>query len=341
MVVLTGIKKQMLNVRTVRLEVCGIGGNNEIFPNLETLILGINYYENLSMFKVNIPTLKNLSFCGEYKDRRWNHLQMLGNECIEMIELNPQLEGLHLDIHRNSPKLMQSVIGLRSLRRFSLIARDNQELKGEVFHFENLMEFRTNVDLNLFTFGELGRLSIAGPQYCRSLDHIGDYLNRNKHLKSVHFEGLWDEKHESKMVLDELLRIEYIVSDVEKLHICYHSVRHFPFDAVLQFIKRSQSLTELSIRMTEYSSITYCLRFLSKDKIEVNASTSQTHKTWEFTIERLTNLPSMKCILYERKKNAITHKCRCDFKCNCSPLFMLTATNIEHVANRNINSKIS
>lgn len=178
--------------------------------------MGTNSYRNLSAINVNIPSLKDLTFRGELKDECGRRVIIDADEFVKMIELNPQIEGLHLDVQCYSSKLMWSIIqSLLKLQRFSISVRvdNSRESSDEVFHFENLLEYNPNVYLSSFSFGKLERTCLLQRSYCLNFGTIMNFFSKNEHLKTVKFEKL---VHVEK--LNELLGADLFLSKVEELY---------------------------------------------------------------------------------------------------------------------------
>lgn len=112
-------QKQFTYLKTLHIEQCEIKGGkqkwhfNKLFPNLQTLKLGWNFYNKLPAIIAHFPALKSLWFF----DRERNVKPELNRIFEEMLKLNPQLEkpviclryDYNSDFHTYIEKLYPSV----------------------------------------------------------------------------------------------------------------------------------------------------------------------------------------------------------------------------------------
>lgn len=103
-IVLEDIQKSFKNVKIVHTRQCTFGDVlpfNKVFPNLNTLKLGSNFYKNTSAIRVHFPSVENLWFFDEIFLR---YKQFKEEDIEEMLKLNSQLKNslLYLIVNYNS-----------------------------------------------------------------------------------------------------------------------------------------------------------------------------------------------------------------------------------------------
>lgn len=87
-------QKQLTSVKILKIENCHFGKEftfQKVFPNLETLELGFNEYNNISFVVTNLHTVKHLTCIFRKRQFRSEDIQ-------ELFKLNPQLENPKINL---------------------------------------------------------------------------------------------------------------------------------------------------------------------------------------------------------------------------------------------------
>ncbi|XP_055299918.1 uncharacterized protein LOC129567274 isoform X2 [Sitodiplosis mosellana] len=259
--VFENIEKPLTNVKSIVVRSCIIRSKlfKKCFPNLESLCLEFNEYENWSVLE-HLPNLKQLSL------RTYHKKSLQKDTFMELIKLNPQLEELKLFLDENCAlSYIQGVTEyLPAIKTFSIsnMCKDLSPLvvyNHEPFHFNNVVDFRLELrgtfNFNLFTFSKLQRISLSCDV---NFDDINAYqpllnlIHRNNKLTSIELYGHMIGK------LDALFESEYILSNIEELSILHYKFiypkiirydpRHTLMCSVLRFLERCQSIKKLVIK---------------------------------------------------------------------------------------------
>lgn len=101
-IILEDIHKTFVNVKIVHTEQCAFGDVlpfNRVFPNLQTLKLGFNIYNNRSAIRVQFNSLESLWFF-DYIYLRYRTFEE--EDIVEMFKLNSQLQNAVIYLHFHS-----------------------------------------------------------------------------------------------------------------------------------------------------------------------------------------------------------------------------------------------
>lgn len=254
------IKKSFPNVRVIKIANCTLEVESlpKIFPNIESLELIGNVYKSHAVINEHFSKLKELIIL--FGD---------GDELLEMLKLNPQIERLSFPINKDYGHKQIEYIREQQPELKYLFIRwypsDSVLFKNiKPFHFNNVIDFQLKSQklsvISAFTFSKLQRLSI---NFHINLDDnntyqpILDFIHKNTHLTSI-------EIHNSVCGnLDRLFDLEYILSNIEELSILHYKL---PKDmeyklmcSILGFLQRSKTLKKLLIKVySRFLSYIFC-----------------------------------------------------------------------------------
>lgn len=249
------IQTPFSNVKSLHIVDCRFGHElpfNRIFPNLQTLRLGLNRYSNPSAIRMNFLALVNLAIDDSY-------YKIQENDFEELLKLNPQLEKLEIYTEYGySPKFISYLkeycpnirhLGLGS--SYSFLFRNmpditSIEIDGEYepTHFDNIVKLTLHniVELrNPFTFSKLQHLTVK-MCYDKSISNaeFSNLMNENPQLKSLELQLY------NFVEISDFFRNEHILSKIEKLYIGVLKV-DIPSDSLLYFLAQNRSLKKFSL----------------------------------------------------------------------------------------------
>lgn len=276
------IEKSFQNVTFIKLIQCYLGPRllSKVFPNLESLHLMHNMYKKFSVINEHWPKLKELRIRNTYCYATIHagikfHVQTVpfqGDEVIEMIKLNPQLEKLEMFILKafGVARLIHCIREYLPLLKClhiiyhpSTFPHDLQPLhfnSVEDFHLvQHYIETQRISDINFFKFSSnLKRFSLSfhinfDENHTNSYDPILNFIQKNTDLTSIILYG----------IINGNLNIlfESISPNIEQLEVLrYHNkIRRFKLNQriyifmsdVLSFLKCRPSLKKLLIKYHE------------------------------------------------------------------------------------------
>lgn len=262
------IETPFLIVTDLTINYCILGPKlfGKLFPNVQSLTLGGNWYKSLLVTQEHLPNLKTLKILPYKRASRDNIGYSFGGG-MQMIKLNPQIETLSLIIEEKfCTKCLQifsksNLPELKSLEITSVIGFNycnfdipfNSSDFGP-FHFNNVVDFHLQLEghanINSFTISELRHVSLSAQI---NFDHaqlpLLDFISRHTNLASIELYGLVSGN------LDRLFNSEYILSNIVELRILHYQ---FPEEislyriirSILRLLERCQSLEKLVIKGT-------------------------------------------------------------------------------------------
>lgn len=263
------IKKSFPNVRVIKIANCTLEVESltKIFPNIESLELSGNEYKSHAVINEHFPKLKELII--RLSNR---HYLPDGDELLEMLKLNPQIERLSFPINKDYGHKQIEYIREQEPELKYLFIRwypsDSVLFKNiKPFHFNNVIDFQLKSQklsvISAFTFSKLQRLSInfrinlnknLNTYQPINLDDnntyqpILDFIHKNTHLTSIEIINSVCGN------LDRLFDLENILSNIEELSILHYELPDKDMEyklmcSVLGFLQRSKTLKKLLIKV--------------------------------------------------------------------------------------------
>lgn len=298
------IQKPFINLKSLYMGACCFGRDllpfNSIFPNLQSLRLGHNQYENTSAFIIHYFSLTEFALY----DLRESFNQ---NDIEKLLKLNPQLEKLDIRpadrfsnvqfierLKKCCPKIKQLELGCPRTIIYDLELTQLDQIEK--------LTIKDVYELNIpLTFSKLKYLEIgSNEEYVTSRD-ISVFIGKNPHLTSLKFEL-------SNIVdLTHFFRIESLLMNIEELNIGVLK-QDIPSDDLINFLTRNRSLKRFSLT-ARFKNI----RQFYNAIISMNTEFKIRNKAIEFILTRVIDHSSIKYVLrvltmgslpfYERKED--------------------------------------
>lgn len=285
----TGV--QFLNIQSVSTNGCYFADNfsfNANFPNLESLKLQ-SARCTFNIQDWHFPTVKNLHFdCDRHVS---GMLHGSSVDLIEMFKRQPQLEKLELNIvyygfPPNLAKCFNKFLPkLQTLTLDWLVFGVCIPQNFESVHLEHVTDF--SIRFNYlpqtipFTFNRLEcfEIHLNVPISKTASAKIIEFISNNKHLKTIHLEGILID-------FQQLFQLEHVLSNVEEMSIC--DLKNVSSDIIERFLTQCQSLR--LFRICGIDNITDTLESKISEKIMHRSIMSQ--KVLEYIFR---NIKPIKC----------------------------------------------
>ncbi len=302
------MQKPFKNLRFLCISHSAIGSEffdiNRSFPNLRSLELIENLYDNPAAVKINFINVTDFVFHDNIFD---NYYKFDENDIVEVRNLNPQFVNLELCVYRLDSldqfiaQLEECCPNLKSLK-LADPCRDFQPFRP--IHFERITKFAWYADafltnMDMFNFSNLQYLHIHKKDYQLALpaeySSVLNLIRRSPHLRSLQL-NLTLKRFEHIDFFNQLLSNERLLLNIEKFRIGILNARTST-DILMHFLTQNRSMKKFSLR----GKYKYFFNLIDAIISGVYAFKIRNGYISEFIIPRATDNSSMKYILRKRK----------------------------------------